>query len=482
MGKSIRVNFIYNFIKTLMSLLFPVITFTYASRILEVNGYGKVSFAQSFIQYFIMIAVMGINNYGIREAARRRDNKDELSKFVQEMLIINFVTTIVSYFILLMVMTFGKSLQDYKLLILINSLAIALTSMGIEWLYSALEEYKYITLRSIAFQLIALILMFVFVKDPSDYLVYAGIHVLATSGSYVMNLLHCRKFIYFCRFKDYQLKIHIKPIFLLFAMTVSINLYTALDSTMCGLLAGDRAVGLYAAGVKVNKMVNTLIASLGVVLMPRLSYYIASESKEQFHKLAHKAYDFVFLLSIPAAVGLFSLSNEIITIFCGEKFVDAAITMKILTPIVLIIPISVLTNNQIFIPMYKEKLILISTCSGAVVNFACNMVLIPRLAENGAAIGTIIAETTVTLICIYNVSKFFSIKKLFARYWQYWVAALPIILIKRGISTLFDYNLVVVLITVLSSGIVYFTILLVLRNSFVLSLIDRVKLNYLRDR
>ena len=81
--KSIKTNFVFNFIKVLLSLIFPLITFPYASRILLPEGIGKVDFANSIIAYFILIASLGINTYAIREGAKVRDDKEKLSKIEQ---------------------------------------------------------------------------------------------------------------------------------------------------------------------------------------------------------------------------------------------------------------------------------------------------------------------------------------------------------------------------------------------------------------
>lgn len=429
--KSLISNSIFNIIKTFSSLVFPVITFAYASRMLGSAGLGRVSFTNSVISYFTMLATLGMKYYGTREAARLRDDKLRFNRFSHEMLIINAVTTAASYGLLIVAMLTIPKFWGYATLLLINSMSIVLQGMGMEWLYQAVEEYRYIAVRSMVFQIISLGALFIFVRDADDVVPYALIHLAATSGSYILNFFNARKYIRFRYCGPYELKKHIKPLLWLFAMALSIELYTVLDSTMLGFLQGDAAVGRYTAAVKVNKMVNSLITSVGVVLIPRLSYYIGQRKGELVKDLVNKTYNLMFMLSIPAAAGLFMLSNDIILLFSGSEFAAASLTMRILTPIVVIIPFSVITNLQIFIPMGKENLILQSTLVGAAVNFTLNQLLIPRFAENGAAVATVLAEGAVTVVCFVNIGRFFERKAIFAKYWQYWLAVLPVFAISE---------------------------------------------------
>jgi O-antigen/teichoic acid export membrane protein len=467
-------NFLFNLLKVISSVIFPVLTFSYSSRILGADGVGKVNFAKSIISYFSMFAMLGMNYYGTREAAKIRDDRDALSKFVHEMLIINGVTTCIAYIALAVFILSVGRLQDYRVLLLINSFSILMLGMGMEWLYQALEEYRYIALRAMAFQLIAIVIMFMTVKDSGDVVNYTIVSTLAFSGSYVLNFFNSRKYVDFHLYGSYRIKRHLKPIFWLFAMALSIELYTVLDSTMLGFIKDDEAVGIYSAAIKINKLAITIITSLGVVLIPRLSYYVGQGNKEQFMKLIYKAYHFVFMFSIPSTMGLFALSDEIIRLFCGNGFESSGFTMKILTPIVLVIPFSVLTNQQIFVPLGKEKQILISTCIGAITNFTLNMLFIPKYSYIGASIATVVAELIVAIVCFINAKQTFDITGIFSGYYQYWIAAVPIIIIIKIIQWLDLGDIKTVLFGVVLSVGIYFMLLALMKNIYVYEMMEIV--------
>lgn len=187
-NKSIKLNFIMNVILTMSSFIFPLITFPYVSRILLPEGTGKVSFATSLISYFSMFAQLGIPTYGIRACAKVRDDKEELTRTTQELVIINFVMSVISYTALAVALMLVPRLREERALYIIVSLTIAFNVIGMEWMYKALEQYTYITIRSIIFKFVALIVMFVFVHQKSDYIFYGAITILAASGSNILIL------------------------------------------------------------------------------------------------------------------------------------------------------------------------------------------------------------------------------------------------------------------------------------------------------
>ena len=225
--KSIKSNIIMNMILTMSSFLFPLISFPYISRILTPEGTGKVSFVTSIISYFSMFAQLGIPTYGIRACAKVRDDKIALSRTVHELLIINIIMNVISYSaFFLCLMTIPKMLEEKNLYFII-SLTIILTSIGIEWLYKALEQYTYITVRSIFFKFIALILMFCLIKSKSDYIVYGAISIFASSASFICNFFNAKKYVRFKYIGDVYKRQH-------FNMEVIMNINKVVISSNSG--------------------------------------------------------------------------------------------------------------------------------------------------------------------------------------------------------------------------------------------------------
>ena len=216
--KSVKMNMIMNAILTMSSFIFPLVTFPYVSRILLPVGTGKVSFATSVISYFSMFAQLGIPTYGVRACAKVRDDKEKLSRTVHEIMFINLFMCVIAYIALFVSMQFVPRFRQDKLLLMVVSSTILLNSIGVEWLYKSLEQYSYITVRSIAFKFIALVFMFLFIHEEKDYVIYGGISIFASSASGILNFINLRKYIYFRPMGGYDIKKHIKMVVVFFAM------------------------------------------------------------------------------------------------------------------------------------------------------------------------------------------------------------------------------------------------------------------------
>ena len=396
--KSLKLNVIMNMILTMSSFIFPLITFPYVSRILLPEGTGKVSFAVSLISYFSMFAQLGIPTYGIRACAKVRDNREELTRTAQELLIINLIMSVISYVVLFLAIAFIPRLQSERTLYIIVSFTIILTSIGMEWLYKALEQYTYITIRSVIFKFIALIAMFLLIHEKSDYVIYGGISILAASASNVFNFINVHKFIDLKPVGGYDFKRHIQPIGTFFAMACATTVYTNLDTVMLGFMKTDTDVGYYNAAVKIKSILVSVVTSLGTVLLPRSSYYIEKGYIEEFRRISKKAISFVFLIATSLMLYFMLYARESIFFLSGNTYESSVLPMQIIMPTLIFMGITNIFGGQILVPLGKEKIVLYSEIAGAIVDVILNMILIPRFASAGAAIGTLAAEFVVLVV------------------------------------------------------------------------------------
>ena len=399
--KSLKLNVIMNMILTMSSFIFPLITFPYVSRILLPEGTGKVSFATSLISYFSMFAQLGIPTYGIRACAKVRDNREELTRTAQELLFINLAMSVFSYVVLFLAIAFVPRLQSEKTLYVIVSFTIILTSIGMEWLYKALEQYTYITIRSVIFKFVALIAMFLLIHEKFDYVIYGGISILAGSASNIFNLMNVHKFIDLKPVGGYNFKQHIKPILTFFAMACATTIYTNLDTVMLGFMKTDADVGYYNAAVKIKNILVSIVTSLGAVLLPRASYYVENGLMDEFRRITKKAFSFVFLIASPLMLYFMFYAKEGIFFLSGSAYAGSILPMQIIMPTLLLIGISNLLGIQVLVPLGKEKILLYAEITGAIIDLLINCLLIPRFASAGAAIGTLVAELVVTSVCIW---------------------------------------------------------------------------------
>ena len=395
---SIKKNFVMNALLAMSNFAFPLISFPYISRVLLPVGTGKVQFATSVIAYFSMFAQLGIPAYGIRACAKVRDNRKLLTKTAHELIIINLVMNIFAYLILLIAMIYVPRLNEEKILISIVSLTIFLTSIGMEWLYKALEQYSYITYRSIIFKFIALMAMFLLVHSEQDYVIYGGISIFAASASNILNFLNAHKYIGFKPVGNYNIKKHLKPVAVFFAMACATTVYTNLDNVMLGFMATNTDVGYYGAAIKIKIILVSIVTSLGTVLLPRASYYVEQGNLDEFRRITRKAFSFVFTLAVPLTVYFVLFAHEGIMLLSGPAYAGAVVPMQVIMPTLILIGMTNILGIQILVPTGREKIVLYSEIAGAVVDVIINALLIPSMRSTGAAIGTLVAEFVVLLV------------------------------------------------------------------------------------
>lgn len=401
--KSVKLNMIMNAILTMSNIIFPLITFPYATRILLPSGMGKISFAASIVAYFSMFAQLGIPTYGVRTCAKIRDDKEKLSKTVQELLLINIITVLISYAVFASAILAVPRFNREKELLIIMGISILLNAMGVEWLYKALEQYSYITIRSIIFKVVALLSMFLLIHNKEDYIIYGGITIFAASASNILNFINLRKHITLKPLGGYELKKHMKPMLVFFAVSVAATIYTNLDNVMLGFMKDDTEVGYYTAAVKVKTILVSLITSASVVLLPRASLYIEKGEKDEFYRILNKTLRLILLMAIPLAIYFIMYAEESILLLSGKEFIDSILPMQIIMPTLIFIGMTNLIGIQMLVPMGKEKLVLWSEIAGAIIDLILNAFLIPIYGATGAAIGTLVAEFVVLIVQIIFV-------------------------------------------------------------------------------
>lgn len=390
-----------NFILTSSQFLFPLITFPYVSRILQATGNGKIAFAASVANYFLMVASLGIPTYGVRACAQVREDRDKLSKTVQEIFFINSVMTLLvmlTYFICLL---YVPKFQTEKTLFYINAVNIVLNLFGINWLYQAMEQYDYITFRSLAFKVISIALMFLLVHQQGDYVIYAAISVFAAGGSNILNFIRSHRFVNFKYYGNYEIRKHLKPIFILFAQSLAVSIYTNLDTVMLGFIRTDTDVGYYQAAIKVKSVLLSLVSSLGNVLLPRMSYYAKNKMENEFNQTMLKALNFTVMLSLPLGMYFVLFARESILLLAGIGYIGAIHAMQIITITVIPIGITGILGVQVLTAIEKEKYVLYSVIAGATVDFMLNLALISQYGSAGAAMATTIAEFVVLFVQLF---------------------------------------------------------------------------------
>lgn len=399
--RSVKFNVLMNIILTTSGFLFPLITVPYVSRVLGPANNGIVSWAFAFVGYFTLVAMLGFNMYGTRECAKVRDDPEQLSVVVQELLIILMCSASIAYIVYLAFVLCLPRTREQLPLMLIASVLIWLSAFGAEWFYRAIEQYEYITFRNIAFKLIALILMFIFVRHTDDYLTYAIISIIGSAGSNVLNILRIRSFVTFSRKYKMNFRRHFKGMFAFSVSGITSGMYGQIDMLLVGFFVSNYAIGLYQLVFKIRNLCTSAGSAVTTVMLPRLSYYTATDSNRQKATgLMAKNMNFLLMLGLSIITALVICAEPIIAILGGNDYLGAAPAMRISAPIVLVSSISAMLS-QYMIAADHEKALTITNVVGLALAVACECALIPLMGISGAALGLVITELVVYAMRAY---------------------------------------------------------------------------------
>lgn len=466
--KSLAKNAIFNILYKVMNIFFPLITTIYISHILMATGVGKVSAAQNIVQYFVLLAPLGMSTYGTREIAKIRASQKASNKLFSELFAINLISSLICCFAYYSMVSLVPHFHDERMLYLVAGLPILFNIINVEWYYQGKEDYVYIALRSIAVKGISLLCILVFVNKPNDYVIYAFIYTLGIAGNYIFNVVNLKKYEVKLSFTGLRCSRHLKSLFILLCSSIAIELYTLLDTTMLGIWCEDNVVGYYTNSIKLVRIVVILIAAIGGVLLPRISYYIECGRFEECNKLISTITQIIFLFAVPLGIGLFLLADDVVWVMFGETFMPAVLTVRIATILIYVLGFSNLFGTQVLLSFSQEKKLLICTCSGAISNIAMNSILIPFYQHNGAVVASVVSESIVTLLTIWFVKKYIVLDISLKYYAKVIFSGFIMGAVVFLCHSLIRIPILAIGLSVLIGACVYFIVNIILKNQLVL--------------
>lgn len=475
---SLTKNVIFNSLLTVSNYIFPFILFPYVSRVLGPENLGKCDYVDSWINYFMLLSTLGISYVGIREIVASRDDRVKINRTFTSLLLITSVSTLIAI-CLLVVLTFTLSaFSDYKSLLLIGILKLLGNFFLIEWFYKGLEDFKYITLRTILVKTIYLIAVFVFIRTSSDYMVYYLLLCLMVVINAIVNCWKASKMVSI-DFNELDLVRYLKPLLvfsLYFALT---TMYVSFNVSYLGLKGNDTEVGYFSAASKFFGIMIGLYTAFTSVMMPRLTSLNNKDADKEFKHLINISYDILFAFAIPALIFGIIYAHSMIAIFAGAQFSPAALPMQIMMPLVLIIGYEQIVILQILAPKKKDRAILINSSIGAMVGIILNVVLVPRLLVVGTAITWVCSELVVLISAQYFVQRYIGLRfpvKMFATYCLAYAPVAAVLLLMKTTLQLSDWSHI---LTGSMALAVYVTIAHLLMKSEV-SILFKSKLSLIR--
>ena len=470
--KSIKKNYLYNVAYEILLLITPLITTPYLSRVLGADGIGTVSYAESIVSYFTLVATLGMTTFGRREISYVQDNKAERSRVFWETNILEIITTTL---VLAAYIPFALR-QKNQIMYLILALNLLAVMANITWFFQGMEEFGKIALRNVFFKILNIIYIFTFVKTKDDILAYVFGMAFFLFLSNASLWLFLPGYIGKPVLRDLKPFRHLRTVISLFIPTIAIQIYTVLDKTMIGLITKSAFEnGYYEQAIKISKMVLTIVTSLGTVMVPRIGFHYAKGETEKVNFFMYRAYRFVWFMGVPLCFGLLGIASNFVPWFFGAGFEKVVPLLSILGFLVLAIGINNVTGIQYFIPTQRQNLFTLTVMIGAASNFVLNSILINLFQSIGAAIASVAAETIIAIVQIYIVRDEISPIRIIASSWRYLLAGSVMLIFLKLISSLMTPRFVNTLLLIAIGAAIYMVMLLIMRDDFLISNIRTVR-------
>lgn len=468
MDNKVKKNYLYNTAYQILVIIIPLITMPYLARTLGGDGIGRVSFAESITAYFVLFASLGITTFGQRGISYVRDSMEERSRVFWNTKALEVISSLIA----LAVFILFAITQDDSTIYLIFSLNIISMLFDVTWFFQGMEEFGKIVLRNAIVKLLGLASIFLLVKGPGDIYKYVLIYTAFTTAGHVSLWPYLPKYINRVPFKTLRPFSDIRTVLELFVPTVAIQIYTVLDKSMIGWITKDAFEnGYYEQSIAISRMALAVVTALGTVMIPRIGYYFEKKDSEGLESAMYTSYKFVWFLGIPLCFGLVGVADNFVPWFYGPGFDKVAVLLKILAFLVLAIGINNVTGMQLLVPTKRQNLFTKTVVIGAVVNFLLNAVLIRFLQSTGAAIASVAAETVIAAVQLYYVRSEISAARIIKSGWKNLIAGLvmlaPVLIENSRLSP----SALHTVIMVLSGAAVYFAMLLVLKDDFLLQVI-----------
>ena len=379
-------NYAYNLALTLCNYIFPLITFPYVSRVLGVASIGVCNFVDGIINWAVIVAALGVGSYGVREIARCASDKDRLTKVFSNLVAINLIGTLLAITALVVCSFTVPKLAEYKPFLLFGTLKLAFSAFLVEWFYQGMQEFRYITLRSVAVRAFYVVCVFIFVRNAGDTLVFYILTVVTIAANACINWIYSRRFVRMS-FRTLELKVFLFPVLAFGYYRIMTSMYTTFNTVYLGFVGGDIQVGYFATALKLYSILLSAFTALTTVLVPKISALLSEGRRAEAKEIADKSLMLLFSVGVPVVVFALFFSKELIGLLAGAGYEGAIVPFDIVIFLILVIGLEQIVIQQfIMASRGSEKYIFILSSLGAAVGLGLNFALTPRLGAVGSAI------------------------------------------------------------------------------------------------
>lgn len=480
MVSSIVKNAIFKFSLEILRIFIPIISVPYIYRIFNPEIMGQIEFSQSIVGYFFIFAGFGVYTYGLREISRVRDNKEQRDKLFTELFTISTISSILVTFLYLGYVYFKFNSDNLlKNMLLINSINLISYVFYIEWINEAFENYKFISQKTMVVKLLNLACIFLFIKVSDDYFKYLFLVNIFIFINNLASFIYIRRYINFS-FNNLEIKKYLFPLGILILVSNINVLYTQLDKIALGFYGKNIGeVAYYGVAQKVMSVLMVIVMSIINVTMPRLSYYLGQNQKDEYENLFNRIFPYIYLLLFPMGIGIIILSREICIFFGGKAYLPAQAVVIVFGIRMIVVTVESLLSNHVIFLNQKEKVmaIIFGICGVFNLLLKIGLIYFDIFTASTAIFTTMLAEILIITLDYWYIKKYlklklevFKLKNL--KYLFFSFVFFPIRYILRDLN----YNVVInSIIVFIVCVLTYFIFLLLSKDSCLYETIRKIK-------
>lgn len=428
---SLKKNYLFSLSYQILNLITPLITAPYVARVLGPDGVGIYSYTASIMMYFTMFGALGTMNYGTREIARLRDDKKQMSNAFWGIVAITCLSSFIcllGWFVLII------ESSTYKYYFWALTPLIFATMADISWFYTGIEKVSYTVIRNTICKIIGIVLLFVFVKEKQDLFLYMIMNSFIQLFGNLSMWSYLPKLINGVNFKELHLLRHLRETSSYFVITIAISLYTVLDKVLIGLITNDNYQnGYYEQATKIINIAKTVsFAALNSIMTARLSYLFENKKYDEIHSRISESLDCILLLVWGCIFGIIAVAKDFVPVFFGPGYEPVVFMLCLMSPLVFVISLSTCLGSHYYLPAGMINKSTRMTIYGSILNLIINLLLIPYFGAVGAIIGTLVGESFISFLYVYNAKDFMRFSLVFEKSYKRIVAG--VIMVFGGIA------------------------------------------------
>ncbi len=481
MDEKVIKNYLFNLSYQLFLIILPLITTPYVSRRLGVDNIGIYSFTSSNVSYFLLVIAFGFHVFGQREIAKHQNDISKRSQLFFEIQSRKGVLALVTILLYLIFIVFQNK---YRVVYLLQIMSLIAVFFDISYFFQGLELYKITVIRNGIIKLIGVVCVFVFVQSESDLITYILIYCITNLLGNISLWLYVRKYLSVQAFHSFSFFKDMRIILELFIPVISVQLYFHVDKTMLGLICSEPTEnGYYEQAIKIIRICQTIITSLGGVLITSVSRMIGEKDDQRIVSTIHDSICVGLLFAIAMIFGICSIADVFVPCFFGAGYDKVSTVMMSLSPMLAFSAISGVITNGVLIPTNKHNYVSVATLSAAITNIIMNAILIPILFSVGAAIASVIAELIVLFVSINYAKPHVKKDEIMGSILRYVFAGImmfSVLYIFKSIMIKYLSDIALTIVLIAIGVIVYICFLVMEKDRIVCSGIEEIKRRFLK--